>query len=117
MLKAANITVAIPTLDRPETLSRCLEGLFQGKTLPAEVLIIDQGQSEPALPVIDRFRTGLTPIVYCRQSRKGPSAARNLASAQASCQVIAFTDDDCVPDPGWVAWMDRTFTAFPRLMA
>ena len=32
MTKVANITVAIPTLDRPVALTRCLEGLFKGPT-------------------------------------------------------------------------------------
>jgi GT2 family glycosyltransferase len=27
--------------------------------------------------------------------------------------VIAFTDDDCVPDPGWIARIDQTFHSFP----
>jgi glycosyltransferase involved in cell wall biosynthesis len=115
MEKVANITVAIPTLDRPEALARCLEGLFKGNVLPAEVLIIDQGQDDAAQPVIDRFRSGVTPIVHCRQPRKGLSAARNLASAQASYQVIAFTDDDCVPDPDWLAQIAWTMTSFPTI--
>ena len=42
--KVTNITVAIPTLDRPSELTRCLDGLFMGTTLPAEVLIINQGK-------------------------------------------------------------------------
>jgi glycosyltransferase involved in cell wall biosynthesis len=115
MPKTANITAAIPTLDRPEALSRCLEGLFQGEALPAEVIVVDQGQSESARQIIDRFRPDVTPIVHCRQPRKGLSAARNLASALASCPVIAFTDDDCVPDPGWIARIDRALHSFPEI--
>jgi GT2 family glycosyltransferase len=113
MEKVANITVAIPTLDRPEALARCLDALFKGKVLPAEVLIIDQGQEHTTQPIIVRFQSGVTPIVHCRQPRQGLSAARNLASARASCPLIAFTDDDCVPDPDWIAQIERTFNTFP----
>lgn len=113
MEKAANITVAVPTLDRPEALSRCLEGVFSNRLLPAEVIIIDQGRSEAAEPVIDRFRTGYTPIIHGHQEKKGLSAARNLSCKLASCPVIAFTDDDCVPDPGWIEEICQTFSSFP----
>lgn len=33
----------------------------------------------------------------------GPAAARNAAWRAAQGQVIAFTDDDCVPLPGWLS--------------
>jgi GT2 family glycosyltransferase len=115
MKKVLNITVAIPTLDRPEALSRCLEGLYAGSVLPAEVLIIDQGQNLTAEPVIKHFQSQSTPIIHCRQPRKGLSAARNLASAHASCPIIAFTDDDCVPDSDWLSCIDRTITAYPTI--
>ncbi|MCQ3937011.1 MAG: hypothetical protein DPW18_08205 [Chloroflexi bacterium] len=115
MEKAAEITAAIPTLDRPQALSRCLEGIFSGSLQPAEVLVVDQGQSQAAQSVLDRFQSERTPIVHIQQSRQGVSAARNLAAARANCPIIAFTDDDCVPDEDWLAWMARTFAAYPAI--
>src|ERR1044071_2223255 len=105
MKPIAKITVAIPTLDRPGGLSRCLEALLiQGTVLPAEVLIIDQGNYQAAEEVIDQLRQiGDVPIVHCSQAKLGLSAARNLASSQATQEIIAFTDDDCIPDPDWLA--------------
>jgi cellulose synthase/poly-beta-1,6-N-acetylglucosamine synthase-like glycosyltransferase len=35
-------------------------------------------------------------------SRGGPAAARNLGWRAAQGEIIAFTDDDCVPSPGWL---------------
>src|SRR5215211_5809773 len=113
MKPIANITVAIPTLDRPEALSRCLEALFEGKVLPAEIMIIDQGDYDIAQSVVRRFASELTPIIRCLQPRKGLSAARNLANAKAGYPVIAFTDDDCVPDADWLAQIERTMKSFP----
>ncbi len=33
---------------------------------------------------------------------QGPAAARNCGWQSASGEVIAFTDDDCIPAPGWL---------------
>jgi cellulose synthase/poly-beta-1,6-N-acetylglucosamine synthase-like glycosyltransferase len=112
--KVANITVAIPTLDRPMELACCLEGLFQGTILPAEVLIINQGRFHIVEQVILQFRTQYSiPLIHCTQPLKGLSAARNLATNQAHCHIIAFTDADGVPDPDWLAHIERVLISTP----
>ena len=114
MRKVANITVAIPTLDRPEKLTRCLDGLFKGTVLPAELLIVNQGPYHPVEKVIEGFRLQHSiPIVHCSQPCTGLSAARNLATNRAHSYIIAFTDDDCVPDPRWLAHIDRILISSP----
>ena len=114
MSRVANITVSIPTLDRPMALARCLEGLFEGTVLPAEVLIINQGQYSAAETVIRRFRSQYAiSILHYSQPPRGLSAARNLASRHANHPIIAFTDDDCVPAPDWLASIERTMISAP----
>ena len=114
MSRVANITVSIPTLDRPMALARCLEGLFEGTVLPAEVLIINQGQYSAAETVIRRFRSQYPiPLVHYSQLPRGLSAARNLASRHANHPIIAFTDDDCVPARDWLASIERAMISAP----
>ncbi len=117
MKPIAKITVAIPTLDRPDGLLRCLEALLiQGTALPEEVLIIDQGNYQIGEKAINEVRSkSVIPIVHCSQAKLGLSAARNLASSQASHDIVAFTDDDCVPDPNWLASIERMLTSCPEL--
>ncbi|HSL43685.1 MAG TPA: glycosyltransferase [Anaerolineales bacterium] len=115
MKRITKITVAIPTLNRPDALARCLEALLvKGTVLPAEVLIVNQGEYYAAEQVINCARLNSpAPIVHCSQPKKGLSAARNLASIQAHCRVIAFTDDDCVPAPDWLETIERTMATNP----
>ena len=114
MKRITNFTIAIPTLDRPKALSRCLDAVLNGKVFPAEVLIINQGQYDVAEQVISQARLNCpVPLIHCPQAQKGLSAARNLATEQAHCQIIAFTDDDCVPSSDWLAQIERTMTSSP----
>jgi GT2 family glycosyltransferase len=109
--KVAQVSVAIATLDRPETLARCLDALLSGAVLPAEVIVVDQSRDDASRAVIEQRQSGTVPILYIRQQRRGLSASRNAALAQGSYPVVAVTDDDCVPDPGWVAAIERAFAS------
>lgn len=43
----------------------------------------------------------------------GPAKARNAGAAQATGTYLAFMDDDCVPDPGWLRAIDDRLRDFP----
>jgi GT2 family glycosyltransferase len=45
----------------------------------------------------------------------GVSRARNAGTAAATKPIIAFTDDDCLPDPGWTKAIERAFTEDPAI--
>ena len=40
---------------------------------------------------------------------RGPAAARNLGIRSSQAEIIAFTDADCVADPGWLAALVKPF--------
>ncbi len=49
------LTIAIPTLDRPEMLQRALDSCL-AQTTPVKVLVADQGRTEGTTRVMDRYR-------------------------------------------------------------
>ncbi len=115
MKRIAQLSVAVATLDRPEALCRCLDGLLNGEVLPAEVIVVDQGRGDVAIstsgpPVIARYAQGPLKVVYVRQERRGLSAARNRAIAAARYPIVAITDDDCLPRADWIATLERDFS-------
>jgi glycosyltransferase involved in cell wall biosynthesis len=107
----ADLTVAISTFERPDGLRRCLDALLGGKVLPAEVVIIDQSRDDSTRALIEDRQVGSVPIVYVHQQRRGLSASRNAAINHAKHPVLAFTDDDCMPDGAWVAAIESTFAS------
>lgn len=79
--------------------------------LPAEILVVDQSQDSLSKQVVEQFSTiSSLPLAYIRQERRGLSASRNAALASASSDIVAVTDDDCVPASDWVAVIARTFS-------
>lgn len=75
------VSVVVPTCGRPDLLQRCLAALERQTLAPAQYEIIVSDDA------------GL---------RSGPAAARNRGWRKARAPIVAFTDDDTVPDPAWL---------------
>ncbi|MDX1395611.1 MAG: glycosyltransferase [Gemmatimonadota bacterium] len=111
------ITVVVPTHDRHDRLIECLDALV-AQTYPSEktqVIVVDDGSPSPARPVLDRFvKSHGFEIV--EQENLGPAAARNAGAALATHGWVAFTDDDCRPDPMWLARLAAAAREHPTAM-
>jgi GT2 family glycosyltransferase len=92
-------TVVVPTKNRPDALDRCLAALTAQGIDGLEVVVVDDASTDP---VAVRAIAGARARVVQGEGR-GPAAARNLGARSARAPVVLFTDDDCRPDPGWVA--------------
>lgn len=95
------VSAVIATRDRPTRLAALIAGL-RAQTLPPErfeVVIVDDGSATPAIPAAGGLN--LRPILHA--TPRGTAAARNTGWRAARAPLVAFTDDDCVPTPGWLA--------------
>ena len=101
------MSVVVPTHDRPARLTRLLQGLREQTLEPArfEVIVVADGASTQTHDLLsaEQARGGLELCVLAREVAGGPGAARNTGWRAARAPLIAFTDDDCVPAPGWLA--------------
>ena len=100
------VTVVVPSHGRADRLERLLGALAE-QDLPAddfEVVVVDDASPDGTAAVLaEAEAAGTLPLrVLTQPVRRGPAAARNLAWRSSRAPVIAFTDDDCVPDPGWL---------------
>lgn len=97
-------SVVIPTCDRPATLAACLQRLAPGQqSLPAaeyEVIVSDDGATEPVAALLAR---DFPWVRWTAGPRRGPAANRNHGARLARGEWHVFTDDDCLPSPGWLA--------------
>jgi GT2 family glycosyltransferase len=110
-------SVVVPSFNRPELLDRCLAALIAQEIEPwsFEIIVADDAASEATCRQVERWtraaRERGTFIRYVPTSGAcGPAAARNAGWRAARGAVIAFTDDDCIPQPGWLAAGLAAFT-------
>ena len=104
-MSSPGITVIIPTNRPPRILEPCLRALNAQSVndVSFEVLVVNDGATHDLTPLADSMRArGLT-IRVLDIPRRGPGPARNAGAAAAGGDVLVFTDDDCVPEPGWLA--------------
>lgn len=96
------ISVIIPARNAAVTLDRTLLAL-EAQDLSAgsfEVLVVDD-HSHDETPEIAKRHAPLVRLISKTKS-DGAGAARNLGVVHAQADVLAFTDADCFPTPGWL---------------
>jgi len=108
-------SVIVPTRDRPAQLAACL-GALAALDYPRdrlEVIVVDDG-SEPFDGIPEHLAERLD-VTLQRGGGIGPAAARNRAAERARGALLLFTDDDCVPSPGWVRALAARWGGDPNL--
>lgn len=99
------ISVIIPVYNASQTVAQTLKALQVQTFSPIEVIVVDDGSTDSSAAVIQSFPN----VKYFYQQNSGPASARNYGAAQASGEIIFFTDADCVPQKNWVERMLQGF--------
>lgn len=116
------LTAVVCTYNRRGFLGRCIESLIgQDYAEPYEVIVVDDGSSDGTSELVGDLEGNAPPNVRFRfirhEKNRGLGAARNTAVKHASGDVVAFTDDDTVVSPDWVATLARCYEAHPEVSA
>lgn len=105
-------TVAICTRERPAELERTLSAIAALQDGDHDVLVVDNA---PLTDATRRVAQQFPKVRYVSEPARGLNAARNRALREARGEIVAFTDDDAAPEPGWLAALLQNF-GDPRLM-
>jgi GT2 family glycosyltransferase len=113
-VNTVRFSVIVPTCHRNDALADCLVRLAPGaQALGAEayeVIVTDDGATSTAEQMLrERFPWAR----WTAGPRRGPAANRNHGARQARGEWLVFTDDDCLPAPGWLAAFARAATEHP----
>jgi glycosyltransferase involved in cell wall biosynthesis len=97
------LSVIVPAFNRPDGLKALLAALEDQSYPPYrfEVLVCDDGSTPP---LAERVGIKDCPfsVRFLRDTNQGPATARNRGIREARGSIVAFTDDDCLPEPTWL---------------
>jgi O-antigen biosynthesis protein len=98
------VSVLICTYNGARTLGETCAAVAQLDYPNVEVVVVDDGSTDDSARIADShgFRVIST-------SNRGLSSARNTALAAAAGEIVAFIDDDAMPDPHWLTYLVDTF--------
>jgi glycosyltransferase involved in cell wall biosynthesis len=113
LAEAPRVTVVLCTRDRPAGLRRTLQALSLQRYPDFEVLVVDNASATDEAHGVAESFAGVMPSRYVREPRPGLSWARNRGIEAAHADVLAFIDDDEIPDPHWLAELAWGFKAAP----
>jgi glycosyltransferase involved in cell wall biosynthesis len=118
-LQTPDLSVVIPTHDRPADLQLVIDALMaqEADGISYEAIVVDNNSREETRAVVDRALARGTPVPlrYVREPRQGVSYARNTGVSVARSSLIAFLDDDGVPVPSWVREIKRALDEHPEV--
>jgi len=106
-------SVVVPTCNRKATLRQTLAALATQDYADYEIIVVDDGSTDGTQKMVG---AEFPQVRYFRQANRGPAAARNVGIRQATGDIIAFTDDDCVPPPDWLTRLADGYKRYPHVV-
>jgi glycosyltransferase involved in cell wall biosynthesis len=92
------LSVVVPTRDRPEMLTRCLESVVKAMGPEDELIVVDSASKDAE--AVRRAAVGFGARVI-RSDLPGAGQARNVGWKASEHEFVVFVDDDVWVDPGW----------------
>lgn len=100
------ISVLICTYNGAATLAETCRAVSQLEYPDYEAIVVDDGSTDASAEIARAH--GFTVI---STENRGLSSARNTALSVATGAIVAYIDDDAMPDPDWLTYLARTFTS------
>lgn len=111
--KYPSFSVVVPTRIRPAELDRCLAAVDRQRcSFAFDVIVVDNSPGDAATEAVAR-KWGAR---HVSEPRLGLCRARNRGALVSSAEIVAYLDDDSVPEPGWLAGFAVEFEN-PKVMA
>lgn len=99
-------SVIVCTRNGAKRIASCLKAIASLAGGPFETIVVNDGSKDETAKVVAKKFPNVRLI---NLSPSGLSAARNIGAEHATGEILAYTDDDCLPDLEWLVRLDRAF--------
>jgi GT2 family glycosyltransferase len=103
------VSVLVPSFRRPDALRRCLAALAAQTRAPDEIVIGARADDADTIAAAETVRLAGQPVRIATTPARGVVAAMQAALDASTGDIIALTDDDARPHPGWIAGLLAQF--------
>jgi glucosyl-dolichyl phosphate glucuronosyltransferase len=121
MTDSYRASVVICTYNRAPLLELCLESIaaLQFPHTDFEVLIVDNNSTDHTETICRDIFSRFSHINfrYIREIQQGVSFTRTRGAKEARGTIIAYIDDDCLSDPGWLAFITEFYETHPKAIS
>jgi glycosyltransferase involved in cell wall biosynthesis len=93
-------SVIVPVYNRIDEVSDLLESLSRQTNRDFEIILVEDGSTEPCKHIADQYADRLD-LQYYHKSNEGRSIARNYGIERARGEYFIFFDSDCVIPEGY----------------
>jgi glycosyltransferase involved in cell wall biosynthesis len=89
-----DVSVVIPTHDRPERVVRAAKSVDSQSATPGELIVVNDGSNKSYKSVEEKIEKLNVSTKYIKTEGLGAPAARNVGARHANGEVLMFLDDD-----------------------
>lgn len=105
-------SVIVPVYNRPEEVNELLHSLTLQQYRNFEVIIVEDGSTNPCRDIVDNYRDKLQ-LEYIFKQNSGPGPSRNVGYAQAKGDYFVVFDSDCIIPPDYFKIVDDELSRQP----
>ncbi len=95
-----DFSVVVPLYNQEPHIEQCVEALL-AQDYPEEdyeIIVVDNNSTDGSVDIVRRYPR----VTLLSETTQGDFAARNRGLEAACGEIIAFTDSDTAPEPGWL---------------
>lgn len=102
------ISVIIRTYKREKLLKELIEKILNKGDGPEEIIVVDNDINGSAENVVESFANDY-PVKYFIQPEISASKTANLGIEKSKGEIVAFIDDDAIPEKNWIREIRKVF--------
>jgi glycosyltransferase involved in cell wall biosynthesis len=108
-----HVSVVICTRNRPDLIGQAVESVLNNTYSDFDLTVVDQSTDDRTERIVASLSGGDRSVRYIHNAMPGLSRAYNTGIRESSGSILAFTDDDCVAERGWIQSIVAAFEREP----